>query len=229
MATSHQSLKGKQRQNLLHAYRARGHSVNNLWLVYSHKTNRDWVLPSDRHLVHWLYYLERATDVFTFDLMSEPATIHDAHPDIKIDAVVRRADGTVEWHSVANSSRREAVSDGVPLTTAETTCLHRKFSDQDLLPHVRTTVRWIKALGYAATIRERELMAARLALLAYVHKKKSGTLGDLLHDLPYHDPAELQGIFVRLALEGILEIDLSLTSFGPWTRWTTVRHGISHV
>jgi hypothetical protein len=186
-------------------------------------------LPSDRHLVHWLYYLERATNVFTFDLVSESAPIHDARPDVRIDAIVRRTDGTIEWHSLENSSEKEAVSDGLPLTTAGTTCLHRKFLDHDLRPHIRTAVRWIKAIGYVATIRDRELMAARLALLAYAHQKNSGSLGGLLNDLPYHDPAELQGVFVRLALEGVLKIDLSLNSFGPWTRWTDARHEAGHV
>jgi hypothetical protein len=33
------------------AYRSRGRMNRNLWLVYSQKTNRDWILRSDRHLV----------------------------------------------------------------------------------------------------------------------------------------------------------------------------------
>jgi hypothetical protein len=48
------ALPSKQRTNVIRAYRSRGRANRNLWLVYSPKTDRGWILGSDRHLVHWI-------------------------------------------------------------------------------------------------------------------------------------------------------------------------------
>src|SRR5574342_340365 len=66
------SMKSTLRKTVMEAYRSRGKGISNLWLVYSAKTNSDWILPSDRQLIHWLYFLEANPDVRTFDLAPEP-------------------------------------------------------------------------------------------------------------------------------------------------------------
>lgn len=71
------SLQSSLRKSIIGAYRARGKGKNNLWLVSSIKTNQDWILPSDRQLVHWLYYLETNQDAIDFDLAPEPILSHD--------------------------------------------------------------------------------------------------------------------------------------------------------
>ncbi|MET3139971.1 hypothetical protein AAKU61_004355 [Undibacterium sp. GrIS 1.2] len=65
------SPKSLQRLRVFDAYRGRGHQNSNLWLVYSVKTQRDWILPSDRQLVHWIHYLETNPLVKWFDLAPE--------------------------------------------------------------------------------------------------------------------------------------------------------------
>jgi len=80
-------------------------SVHNLWLVYSHKTRRQWLLSSDAAYLHFLD-LEFDPDVRDFDLAPAPIDVarDELSHRIQFDAIVRRLDGTVE-------SRRLTASD----------------------------------------------------------------------------------------------------------------------
>lgn len=77
MATRGTSMKSSVRKKVRAAYRSRGQGNSNLWLVYSAKTGSDWILPSDRQLVHWASFLEANSDVRTFDLAPEPILSED--------------------------------------------------------------------------------------------------------------------------------------------------------
>lgn len=77
MARPGMSLKSSLRQSVIGAYRARGRGNSNLWLVYSPKTDTDWLIPSDRQLVHWLYFLESNPEVRSFNLAPDPIISHD--------------------------------------------------------------------------------------------------------------------------------------------------------
>ncbi len=89
MARVGKSPRSTLRRLIPDAYRARGHRVNNLWLVYSPKTDRDWLLPSDRQLVHWLVFLESNPEVLSFDLAPKPIISHDSNAPraIELDAI----------------------------------------------------------------------------------------------------------------------------------------------
>lgn len=102
MAGIGRSPRSKLRRSIPDIYRARGHRVNNLWLVYSPKTDRDWLLPSDRQLVHWLVFLESDRDVLSFDLAPDPVISHDEIESraTELDAIAIYRDRHVEWHEV---------------------------------------------------------------------------------------------------------------------------------
>lgn len=60
------------------------------------------ILPSDRQLIHWLYYLETNHEVTSFDLAPEPILSKDDNETraTELDAIVTKRDGTIEWHEV---------------------------------------------------------------------------------------------------------------------------------
>jgi hypothetical protein len=205
VASKYKAPRSKQRENLMHAHRARGHQNNNLWLVYSVKTRRDWILPSDRQLIHWLHYLETNKDVRTFDLAPEPVTANDGQRErrTELDAVVTLADGTVEWHEVkAHTAHSTSQLTAQRSAATREGHIHRLFTDDELVPHVKTAMRWLKAINFAASIRDLECATAHLAVLGYAHRVRRGIVRDFLVDLEFHESPIVQGVLVRLAVGG---------------------------
>jgi hypothetical protein len=220
------SLRDRQRENIMHAYRARGHRNNNLWLVYSYKTNRDWILPSDRQLIHWIHHLEINPKVRSFTLTPDPVYGHDGEREriTELDAEVIYIDNTVEWHEVKAGDDIKFTSQiSAQQSAAERAGrIYKVVTDTDLSPHVKTSVRWLKAIGYAAAIRGREHMPSRLALVSFLKKEHFGTVGAIYEELSGHDPSVVGGLLVRLAIEGHISLDLVHAGFGHSTPWRSL-------
>jgi hypothetical protein len=227
MSRKRSTLKAQQRHNVFREYRARGHSNNNLWLVYSPKTRRDWILPSDRQLVHWVHYLETCPEVKTFNLAPGPVLGHNGKQNqmTQLDAEVNYTDGRIEWHEVKagepDMRSSQLLAQGSAAKGAER--IYRIFSDRDLAPHARTTIRWLKAISFAAALRDREYMAQRLALLAHLRNHPSGTAHSILSALAGHEAPVLLGLLAQLAIEGHVSLDLGRRGFGPGTPWRCLR------
>jgi hypothetical protein len=220
-------MKSTLRKTVLEAYRSRGKSINNLWLVYSAKTNSDWILPSDRQLIHWLYFLEANADVRTFDLAPEPILSEDENEAraTELDALVTTRMGQVEWHEV-KAGRGKKDSAHAPQATAQARAAakehatYRRFDDTDLKPHAKVAMRWAKAMSFAAAIAGQEYIACRTSMLLAFKRRGSGTVRQLLDDLAECDSAVVHGMLVRLAVTGIVHIDLSVATYGLMTHWT---------
>jgi hypothetical protein len=221
------TLQRLQRHTVMYEYRARGHADNNLWLVYSPKTDRDWILPSDRQLVHWIHYLETCPEVKTFNLTPPPVVGNDGTRQrmTQPDAEVIYIDGRVEWHEVkADKGDLESSQLRAQKSAAdEAGRTYRAFSDEDLVPHVRTSVRWLKAIAYAAALRGREYVPQHLAVLAHLRRHHNGTVHRMLADLTGHERPVLMGLFVKLAIDGHIALDLTRQGFGPGTAWTWLK------
>src|SRR3546814_8184392 len=80
--------------------RGRGQRNNNIFLDDSVKTEQDWVLHGDRHLVHWIYYLETDTEVKTFDFTS--AYERDSDRFWVVDVI--RSNGTRINHQIGRGA-----------------------------------------------------------------------------------------------------------------------------
>lgn len=220
------SPKSSLRKSILGIYRGRGHGNNNLWLVYSVKTNKDWVLPSDRQLVHWLYYLESNPDVASFDLAPDRLISHDGYEarGTELDAVAVYRNGQIEWHEViaeefGNPEKQSQSRAQVQAATAFS-AKYRRFNDRDFKGAPTTIgLRWLKPLAFAEVIRDQELIPYRSSLAAYCEYKKKGVLKDILNDLNGLDSAALLGMLTRFASENIVTIDLTKAPFGPCTKW----------
>src|ERR1700761_2010929 len=139
------TLPSRQRANVLQAYRSRGRMNRNLWLVYSQKTNRDWILRSDRHLVHWVLSLETDPEVQTFQL--EPSSpISSATKDVSADAdaFVVRSDGTREHHKLLLGRPQEPTAGAQSHPENEDALPVRVFTEADLSSRGAEAMRWLK-------------------------------------------------------------------------------------
>lgn len=225
MPTSLQSPRSTLRRSIREVYRARGRGNSNLWLVYSAKTDRDWILPSDRQLIHWLHFLESEPTVTTFDLAPEPVVSTDDYETraAELDAIAVYRDGHIEWHEVKAGKHLSLFDRSQFLAEAAAASKegvkYTIFNDQDLRPIARTALRWIKPLGFAAVIRGQELGPCRISLAAYFHEHQTGTIGTVISELSQHDPSTVMGMIVRMAAAGVISLDLTRGSFGLQTAW----------
>ncbi|MEC4718353.1 MULTISPECIES: hypothetical protein [Noviherbaspirillum] len=218
------SIRARQRRNVLDAYRARADHNSNLWLVYSVKTNCDWILPSDRQLVHWIHYLETDHAVHDFDLTPDPVASHDGvRPRCtELDAVVHRANGIQEWHEVKASldeDRVESQLSAQAYAAQAAGVQYKIFTDVDLMPHAATSLRWLKAIAYASAIRDREYVVETGALISCIRSIQSGQLRQVVESLSSYDSAIVLGLAARVAIRGRLKLSMDKVSFGPATEW----------
>lgn len=226
MATISQARQGPRargRSIVAAAYGGRGRAVRNLWVVYSAKTGRDWVLPSDRHLVHWAVALEGDCSVRSFDLGESAfgAPSSGKAPD----ALVVRNDGTHEHHWVGGRED-EVATDGPPPApalagpaVAAGVPAARFYSEEMLRAHAVQAVRWLKVAGFAASIRDVSHAPLESELMEAVAQRRAGVARDLLAAAAGFDEPLVVCMIGRLALTGRLQLDLKAVGFGLATPW----------
>lgn len=213
MAKSSASPQSQQRLRVFDAYRGRGRRTNDLWLVYSVKTDRDWILSSNRQLVHWLVFLETAPSVKSFDFSP---TERETSDDVTVAVVL--ANGSKERHLVI-ADRAEVLKDVNSEANDRQSEGFRIYSDIDLRPQVQLAMRWMKAIAFAAALRDKEHMPLRLALLPLLRSMECGLIGQLVEELSGFENSLVVGMLVRLAIEGHVKIDLLPFGFCSATPW----------
>jgi len=214
------TLKSRQRAKVLDAYRARGRRNNSLWLVYSVKTNRDWLLTSNRQLVHWLFFLESAHGVKDFKIEAD-----EKDPRGSSYVNVLRVDGTREKHVIESTMAAEVEIVSLLGQTTQrvaSDCV-RVFTDAELRPIVPIAMRWQKALAYASVLRDQEHLPVRLALVPLLSSREKGTLADVLENTNDFNQALVIGMLIRLTIEGYLEIDLTKHGLAFKSQWRLAR------
>lgn len=226
MSTSSQSPRSTLRRSIRDVYRGRGRGNSNLWLVYSVKTDRDWILPSDRQLVHWLYFLESEPTVTTFDLAPEPVVSTDDKETrgAELDAIAVYRDGHLEWHEIKAGTRTNPTDRSQFLAQAAAATKegvkYTVFNDQDLRPIAAVALRWIKPLSFAAVLRGQEQTPCRTALAAYFREHQEGTIKAVVTDLSQFDQPVVLGMMVRMAVGNVIRFDMTRRSFGLRTSWS---------
>lgn len=210
-------VKPRVRQSLLKKYRSRGHRNSNLWLVFSVKTARDWIIDSDVRLIYWLLYLESHPDVKSFDLEPEIAHSSRGTPRARIDAEVVYQDGHVEWHRISDTEASDQLADDLahqfnrPL---------RILSRNEFGHRNQEAMHWLTALAYAAVLRHEAHQPTVNALASLLHQNPTGgTVKDILETLAHHDQAVLLGTIIRLAIAGTIFLDMKQKPFGYLTEW----------
>lgn len=220
------SLKSSLRKSVIEAFRARGHGRSNLWLIYSPKTDADWILPSDRQFIHWIYFLEANPDVTDFDLAPEPIISHDVEEAraTELDAIVSYRNRNKEWHEVKASSGKKSPKNRSQFQAQSAAASsegvkYRVFDDEDLNDKVKSSIRWLKVIAYATAIRGHEHVSCRTALISYLKNQQTGAIHQLITAFPTFDIAILLGVLSRLAIQGVVNLDLTKMSFGLLTQW----------
>lgn len=219
------SPKSSLRKSIRDINRSRGHSNNNLWEDYSVKTERDWVFPSDRQFIHWLYFLESNPEVVNFDLAPGVVISSDDNEvrGTELDAIAVFRDGHIEWHEVKagtellESDNSQFIAQRKAASAAN--ARYVIFNDSQLRPASKVAMRWLNALGYAKAIRGETHTPCQTAIIEYALGTKAGTVGALVKALAEHDPAVLLGVFVRMAIRGVIDLRLDEMTFGYRTRW----------
>lgn len=221
------SLRSRQRLRVFDAYRGRGRRTNPLWLIYSVKTNRDWIFSSDRQLVHWLVFLESNPAVKTFDV-SEDVNLQG----IQSCVLVHLVDGTKQTHFVISGNPSDAARDRLQERQITDGIVeprdYRIYSDVELKPVVPLAMRWHKALAFAAALRDQEHAHVRLSLVQYLRSTGSGTVGSVIDAMPEFEQSLLLGILVRVAVEAHVSLNLTELRFCYATPWNYIER-INHV
>lgn len=218
MAKVSSTLPSAQRARVFEAYRGRGRRTNQLWLVYSVKTNRDWILSSDRQFVHWLAFLEANPSVSAFDFPL--ATNKEFAKHCIVD--VQMYDGSREQHKVYSGTLTPETYSSSGADNADTlndSLKQKCFGDAELKPMVPFAMRWHKALSFAAILRGQEQVPSRIALVTAIKSRVSGTVKDLLADIGPFDEPVILGMLVRIAIEGVITLDLHSQGFCYSTPW----------
>jgi hypothetical protein len=216
------TLPSKQRTHLLRAYRSRGRANRNIWLVYSPKTDRDWILNSDRHLVHWVIFLETDPDVHSFDIetVEEESGNRKLHQGPDYDADVTLADGKHEYHKIVSTRNLEFKADCIASGAVElSNASLRVFSETDLQPRGEEAMRWLKVLCYCAGIRAEKQSDATVAVITVMQGLGRGTVSDVLALLQDFDVQISVSIVSRLAVLGDISLDLSSKGFTLLSQW----------
>lgn len=211
-----QSLKGKQRSALHAAFRARARHNSNLWLVYSYKTDRDWLISGDYQLVHWIIFLETDPNVMSYSLIESPDCLEADDILGYPEALVTYKGLRQEIHVIA-----ENIPDSAKGTRSESIDA-RYFTHSDLKVSAKTASRWLRVIAFAAGIRGHSLSEANHAVVYLIHHRKYGTLKDILESLSSLDSAAVLGVIARLAIKGAIRLDLSRCSFGLDSHWEVV-------
>jgi hypothetical protein len=216
------TLPSRQRSHVLRAYRSRGRANRNIWLVYSLKTNRDWILASDRHLVHWLLFLETNPDVHSFVIDPTdgvPEGLTDGRSRA-VDALAVLADGKREYHrllfSTVDDDSQARPSGETLAASAE---LVRVFAEADLHPRGAEAMRWLKVIGYCAAIRDERQSEATLAAVTIMRGLGRGKVVDATDRMADFDSQIALGVISRMAVLGDITLDLSASGFTMASRW----------
>ncbi|WP_449391368.1 hypothetical protein [Eoetvoesiella caeni] len=178
-------------------------------------------------MVHWIYYLETNPKVKAFNFISE--SDRDSDSVWGIDVILSngaRINHQVGREAGENSAAIELQKD--PSGDNASRLENRVFTDKDLQPYVKVSLRWLKPIGFATALRNHEYPHQTLILLDYFKQRKNGDIGQILSnpDVCEYEPALILGLIARLAIRGHIQLDLTANSFGyrtPWI-WSVKEH-----
>ncbi len=213
MVSKATTLPSRQRARVLDAYRGRGHRNGNLWLVYSVKENRDFILHSDRSLVHWLAFLESDPCVVSFREIGDVlAAQHDLATSSTM--IVQYRSGLEEIHLVAKE-----LPQTLEIDTGIGVARLRGISEEEIRSQAQVAIRWLKALSYATVFRQQDLTTIGNLFTPTLLTLRNGTVGDLLSEFSDVDHATAYAVLVRAAIFGQITMDLKLQGLSPKTPW----------
>ncbi|SIT49461.1 conserved hypothetical protein [Paraburkholderia piptadeniae] len=216
----HSTLSSQQRANVMRAYRYRGHRNRQLYLVYSVKTNRDWIVSSDYRFLHWITYLETNPEVVSFELSDDIVDPDTAGERPNVHALVTTRDSRIVGHRIVPDGCI-ADQEAARPTSFDSANEVQLIREADLRSGATVAMRWAKVIGFAAVLRDQRLVSETVLVSRTARELETGTVRQIVDAVPDVDDAFVKGLVARLAIAAWLRLDLSRTGYTldtPW-RW----------
>ncbi|WP_124621835.1 hypothetical protein [Burkholderia sp. Bp9012] len=212
------TLSSQQRANVMRAYRHRGRRNRQLYLVYSVKTSRDWIVPSDYRFLHWIVYLEADPGIVSFELCDDTAESDPSARWVGVHALVTTRDNRIVGHRIVHDN--EAVDQGVPPTNCSDVANEvRLIRESDLRSKATVAMRWAKVICFAAGLRDQGLPSEVALVSSIARRIETGTVRQIIEAMPDVDATIVKGLIARLAIVAWLRLDLSRTGYTLDTSW----------
>lgn len=150
---SHPTLPSQQRANVMRTYRHRGRRDRQLYLVYSVKTSRDWILSSDVRFLHWILYLETDPDVVSFELHDDVGDREAPERRAGVYALARVRSNRIVAHRIL-LHEESVTQNSLPSTYTDPSEEIRLISESELRKNASVAMRWAKVICFAAALRD---------------------------------------------------------------------------
>lgn len=216
------SPKSQKRHSLIKTYRLRGSEVRNLWLLYSVKMESDVLLGSDYQLIHWLCYLEANPNITQFTLTESEKGYKQENNQPAPYVIAMNRDGLAEWHYISSNVEevKNTITKRDSMSSDQEKINYCFYSYAQLEACSKVALRWLSAISHAAVLRGQKQLELRNVLFDYFSTSSSGFVADLKSCTGGFDESIVLGMIVRLAIEGVIHLDLNKSTFGWKTSWS---------
>lgn len=187
----------------------------NIWLVYSGRTDRQWVLRSDLQYLHFLA-IEFDPSVLKFDLAPTPrASGHDVDgQQVAFDAVVTFRDGHKEWRRMrvppVDADGHAVPENRTPFERAAAEAGARyRLVTPDALESKRVRIQnSLRMLRFIAATRRSPLVSVRNSVMTCMKREPAMTLQGVVDHLQEVAPARVLAAVFQLVGSGRVELNL---------------------
>jgi len=182
-----QAPSSKLRAALFTACKQRAEHASNIWLVYSARNDRQWILRSDAEYLHFLY-LEFSEHVVNFQIEPEAVllAIDGERHRTQFDALVRFDDGHIECREVKRTfdppvnllgevDPRYALQHDLQVKAASHMGAHYvRICTADLEPHTQRIINSMRMLRFLSAARRMPLGDSKNGVLARLIGSNNG-------------------------------------------------------
>lgn len=202
------------RQRLFVSRGQRPRHTPNLWLAYSARMKREWVLCSDLAYLHFLS-IEFAPDVHDFDLSPVAVSVlsYGVTESVEFDAVVGFRDGHKECREFCapDAPPLEEVDEHARRMQAAAAILggdYVRLSIEVIEVHRQRIQNTLRMLRFISAARNESLVDARNEVLVYLRASPTGSsLEELAKRIVNTPTGILYAAVFRLLQQGQVEID----------------------
>jgi hypothetical protein len=215
---SKDSPSARARRALLAAFDERGAQAANIWLVYTARYQKQWILKSDAAFQHCLT-VEFDREIKAFDLSPKPieVSVADVVHRVAFDAIVRFCDDRVECRTVVDESPERTPAEQEARTLAARTVNGVAVDwTSEALPATR--IRRQNALRMLRCIQSAQwhpLTEIKNAMLARLADTSSLTIEQLVSDATLAEQALRMAAIFLLFQTGAVNLDIDSTFVTP--------------
>jgi hypothetical protein len=202
-----------------------GQSLNQFFLIWSHKTQTDHLLPTDWDYLNFLD-LESSPQVASFDFRTFQLVDRYGIPKGSAlpDVIVRLRNGYYQWRKLI---RQGQIETGL-MATQTFHSIADKHNIQVVAVAIEDLVREscrlrnvARLLACATRVKQLGYLSERETIIALFQKEHSVTVEEIL-TLANFDLARVNGAIAQLFIEGVIDGDLSRNPISRSTQFTFI-------